>query len=264
MPPAPSHHAGFSLIELLVVISIIAILAAMLLPAIAQVREMARGAKCSNNQRQVALAVIAYVGEHDGMLPFSLCEGQAPNEYGLPAPDVDASWLNTASCGQYLGIDLDRSWIGYAKGNTKVLKCPADRESKSQNGGMTSYALDLRFCPNTKNWMTTWPVGVNYVGWSGFVSTAALKRQSDALLVVDGAGDVRFDPGSGNPPNCTPFAAPGQLSSFAITGMSPEAQVPRHRLGTNIAFVDGHVGRTANLALESLAKTIYPDPRYIP
>jgi prepilin-type N-terminal cleavage/methylation domain-containing protein len=78
-----SKHQGFTLIELLVVISIIAILAGMLLPAISLVRESARKANCGSNQRQIALAMVAYGTENDGMWP--LCKGGASTAATLEA-----------------------------------------------------------------------------------------------------------------------------------------------------------------------------------
>lgn len=55
---------GFTLIELLVVISIIALLVSILMPALAKARQTAKMAVCASNQRQVAIAVIAYESEH--------------------------------------------------------------------------------------------------------------------------------------------------------------------------------------------------------
>jgi prepilin-type N-terminal cleavage/methylation domain-containing protein len=63
-----SVRSGFTLMELLVVITIIAVLASMLMPAIALVRGSAKAINCRANQRQVGMAVYAYAEEHDGYL----------------------------------------------------------------------------------------------------------------------------------------------------------------------------------------------------
>jgi len=64
---------GFTLIELLVVIAIIAILMAILMPALNVAREQARGIGCSSNQKTMTLAYIMYAGDNDG----EVCGGWA-------------------------------------------------------------------------------------------------------------------------------------------------------------------------------------------
>ncbi len=112
------HHAraGFTLVELLVDIAIIGLLASMLTPALARAHEAARRAVCSNNLRQVAMALLMYADEADGYFPSLQHVGQ-PQCLAGPLPPL-----------MFRGDAVYPEYVT----DTRVLICPSDLRGKEE------------------------------------------------------------------------------------------------------------------------------------
>jgi prepilin-type N-terminal cleavage/methylation domain-containing protein len=123
------RRSGFTLIELLVVIAIIAVLIALLLPAIQKVREAANRTECMNNVKQLLVAVQNYADVFGGVLPSSSMYLPVYSNFNfllLPYLEQSAMYDNGIKAGD---ASVDRNFP------LKVFLCPSD---PSNNTGITN------------------------------------------------------------------------------------------------------------------------------
>ena len=149
-----SKARAFTLIELLVVIAIIAILASVLFPVFAKVREKARQTACLSNEQQISLAIMQYIQDYDEHEP----NGAAAIS-GVPANDGQG-WAGQVQ--QYLK-------------STSVLKCPDDStaaDTQIEKSDEFDYPISYAF-------------NANLAGAPASVTTAASRTVQ--LFEVSGA-----------------------------------------------------------------------------
>jgi prepilin-type N-terminal cleavage/methylation domain-containing protein/prepilin-type processing-associated H-X9-DG protein len=124
MKPIPPHRPrGFTLLELLVVISIVAVLAALLANALAAARVQGNQAKCAANLRQIGVAINLSAGDNGGYLPLTT--------HSTGSRRVDESWIYVLA--------------PYLQEMDSVRVCPADPPARRQqilDRKATSYALN--------------------------------------------------------------------------------------------------------------------------
>src|SRR4029453_19017104 len=120
---------GFTLVELLVIIGIIALLIAILMPALAKAREQANAVKCMSNERQRGQPVVIFTNDHrcylpkawfnDGVLWSNMNNGQTTWEYREPM----YGWTYLLSL-----------YLGKNKGLFRVPPPPTDHMYDTENG----------------------------------------------------------------------------------------------------------------------------------
>ena len=197
-----STSRAFTLVELLVSISIVGILVGMLMPAVNAIREAARRTHCKSNTRQVALALLQYESAHQVFPPGQL----ASDEFESPTyPDFEGHQLlghlgyalpyleqnNLRSAFDPLNWSIDEkttAWylrpdlVDSASTLIPVLRCPSDTDENGQfvclsilpfNG--SSVRLYEELSPNEfRGW-------TNYLGSSGYLGHG-VSSQSDGIF----------------------------------------------------------------------------------
>jgi prepilin-type processing-associated H-X9-DG protein/prepilin-type N-terminal cleavage/methylation domain-containing protein len=206
-------RAAFTLVELLVVIGIIAILIAMLLPALMRARAAAIDVACKSNLRQIGIMMYAYASDNNACLP-----GIVFNRSGDPIdyanPTHPANWKQR----------LDPSITD----SPEIYECPAETgcvEPPFQKTPAKYYAMNMYLVriPDPEPW-TTGSSHDNY--WKNKRLTS-VHSSSEAALVLEAR------------------ASEQRASRYAVVpgtfGLGRLADLTRHFGRSNVLMVDGHV-----------------------
>ncbi len=209
--------SGFTLIEVLVVIAVIGLLAAMLFPAFGRARANARRSSCQSHLKQVALGIKQYLQDFDERFPL-IVQGQetTPPLYAFNSPPA-LGWAELI--GPYLK-------------NTQIFQCPSEAAPQDTSvGPIQVSAPDAGYTDYFYNKVIGGTAG-NASEDPGSPLVPRLEAQltfPSNIILLTGCG-------SGGSSNTTSGADPQPPAGTPVAPFGG-----RHLSGLNFAFADGHV-----------------------
>ena len=227
VPPARPIRRGFTLVELLVVIGVVATLIALLLPALNRARGSARGVACLSNLRQMAVAANLYANGNNGSYPSAYFE-----TYDGPITQFHAwDWTTITAPGGVVTVVPGLLWQGEDAG--AVQQCPSfDGASNTVDDPYTGYNYNASYIGHGQGETTPQPMRAGRV-----------RRPSTTAMFGDGQWA-----GGANKFMRAPYPNAGDAG---FSGRWAGTQGYRHLGRTDVAYVDAHAASTAERFVEN-------------
>ena len=254
-------HKGFTLIEILVVIAIIALLAAILFPVFARARENARRSSCQSNLKQVGLGVLQYAQDYDEVMVPAWLEGDCSAGQGWQPTKSTGFSCNSGSATNFKWMDMIYPYVK----SEQIFNCPSAPRSiprytqaSSTNYGHYTANLGYRSSGDTKNPpFSYYTAGTTSGALSVPIKLAQIQAPVTTVLVTEtrsvsysGAANCVFTFGNSSGSNVPDFSfreigadgADRSIRTWIFDGNNPDGIIGERHLETiNVLWADGHV-----------------------